>query len=780
MSGFRNPETPLGPEPGHRAAGAVFPRFHRVARDLAAGASIAMVRPVINRGFSGVVMLGIMGAAAACGSSGTESEPDTAASSETVGSLGLQLQTASGATLSSFKYVITGPGGFSRTDGVNIAGSRNLTALIGDLPVGSGFTVALTASTADGSLACTGSAGFNVLARATSVVSVHLQCREVPRTGGVVVNGDLNVCPAIDGLGASPAAVSVGNQLTLSATAHDSDAMPKALTYGWAVSSGTLSDATAREPKLTCTVAGDIVVTLDVTDGDCSDTQTATVTCGDTTPSGTPRVVINEVESNGGVPGDWVELYNAGTAAADISGWKFKDNDDTHTFYVIPAGTTLLPGAYYVLEEAQFGFGLGGADSARLYDALGTSVDSFSWTAHAALTYGRCASGSGPLGATTSTKAAANDCGTGTGGSSGSSSGGTGGAAGMGGASGGAGGPSGGSAGAGGTAGGGASLQAWPGTDAVVTVDEANYFGTNLSGLNYQPVVPGTGAAAVLWAVQNSPSKLFRLLFNGVSWVPDAENGWASGKLLHYATGTGAPDTEGVTKADWAGSSVYVSTERDNNNNSVSRLSILRFDSSGLAGELTALNDWNLTADLPVVGANLGLEAITFVPDAALLAGGFFDEATHAKYDPAVYPNHGGGLFFVGVEGNGFIYAYALDHATSGFVRVATFFSGQSGVMDLAYDREHDYLWGYHDNGFANKASVFRLDTAALSPTAGRFQVSRSFEHPSTLPNVNNEGITFAPDAECVAGQKSFFWSDDDATAGHAIRRGTIPCGAFL
>jgi hypothetical protein len=75
---------------------------------------------------------------------------------------------------------------------------------------------------------------------------------------------------------------------------------------------------------------------------------------------------------------------------------------------------------------------------------------------------------------------------------------------------------------------------------------------------------------------------------------------------------------------------------------------------------------------------------------------------------------------------------------------------------------------------------VFRLDTASLSPTAGRFQISSWFDHPSTLPNVNNEGITFAPDAECVAGQKSFFWSDDDATAGHSIRRGTIPCGAFL
>jgi hypothetical protein len=55
-------------------------------------------------------------------------------------------------------------------------------------------------------------------------------------------------------------------------------------------------------------------------------------------------IVINEVESNGGVPGDWAELHNDGPAAVDLSGWIFRDNDDTHT-YLIPSGTTLAPGA---------------------------------------------------------------------------------------------------------------------------------------------------------------------------------------------------------------------------------------------------------------------------------------------------------------------------------------------------------------------------------------------------------------------------------------------------
>ncbi|MEO5768284.1 MAG: lamin tail domain-containing protein, partial [Polyangia bacterium] len=475
----------------------------------------------------------------------------------------------------------------------------------------------------------------------------------------------------------------------------------------------------------------------------------------------TPQVTINEVESNGDAVGDWTELYNKGTSPADISGWKFKDNDDTHAFYILPAGTVVAPGGFYVMNVAQFTFGLGAPDSTRLFDAAGTLVDSYSWTTHAAGTYGRCPDGTGGFPDMTPTKGTANACGSGGGGAGGSA--GAGGNAGTGG-------------GAGTGSGGGASTSfAWPGTGSVVTVDELNTFGTNLSGLNYQPAA-GI-APAVLWAIQNGPSKLYRLLWNGFTWSSDPTDSWNTGKLLHYPDGLGAPDTEGLSKAEWTDNGIYVSTERDNNNSGVSRLSILRFDTTTTGAELTALNEWNLTTDLPVAGANAGLEAITYVPDTALVAGGFFDEAAQALYVPGNYPNHGTGLFFVGLEANGVIYGYALNHLTNTFARVATFGSGQVSIMDLAYDREVGYLWGYCDNTCNNKATVFRLNMNASSPTAGRFQVSRVFDRPSTLPNSNNEGITFAPESECVAGEKSFFWSDDDQINGHAIRRGTIFCG---
>ena len=470
-----------------------------------------------------------------------------------------------------------------------------------------------------------------------------------------------------------------------------------------------------------------------------------------------PIVRINEIESSQGTPGDWVELYNAGSSTVDLGGWGFKDNDDTHN-YLIPAGTTLAPGAYYLLEEAAFGFGLGAMESARLYDAAGALVDQHDWTAHAATTYGRCPNGSGAfVNQATVSKGAANDCGGGAAGMGGGAAGIGGGAAGMGG-------------GAAGTGGSVATLP-WPGDDAVVTVDEMNQFPSNLSGITYQPAT--AGSPAVLWAVLNSPSTLFRLVWNGTTFVNTSTDGWAAGKLLHYATGTGGPDSEGVTLAELDSPAIYVASERDNNASSVSRLSVLRFDLTAAGSELTATHDWNLTADLPVVGANLGLEAITWIPDSYLVAAGFGDQNLFKAYDPADYPGHGTGLFFVGVEATGLIHGYALDHAAGGFQRITTVSTGNAGVMGIDFDREAGNLWAYCDNTCGNRASVLQVGAG------GGFQIQRFYARPAGLPDSNNEGIAIAPESECTAGRKSFFWSDDSNFGAHALRQGNIVCGAL-
>jgi hypothetical protein len=75
---------------------------------------------------------------------------------------------------------------------------------------------------------------------------------------------------------------------------------------------------------------------------------------------------------------------------------------------------------------------------------------------------------------------------------------------------------------------------------------------------------------------------------------------------------------------------------------------------------------------------------------------------------------------------------------------------------------------------------VLDIDTRPGSATLGTFIIRRGFERPSGMANLNNEGFTMATESTCSAGFKATFYADDDSDAGHAIRRGSIPCGAFI
>ena len=465
-----------------------------------------------------------------------------------------------------------------------------------------------------------------------------------------------------------------------------------------------------------------------------------TVTKGTANDCSIPNSVkFNEVESSGGVPGDWAELFNTGGVSVDMSGYVFKDNDDTHT-YTIPAGTVIPAGGYFVIEEAVMGFGLGSADAVRLFDASGSPRDSYSWTTHASTTYGRCPNGTGAFFTmTTVTKGTVNNC---------------------------AAVPP------------GPAVEIWPGSNDVTAADGLNVFGQNLSGLVYEAAVGSS--PDVLWGAKNGVGSIYRLIFNGSIWTPDLTNGWANGKATKYTDGTGETDTEDLTFTTGSAAGMYIVSERNNSNNAVSRPSVLRYDVSGAGTTLTATNEWVLTADLPVVAANSGLEGITWIPDSYLVAQGFFDVTAAHAYNPAEYPNHGDGLFFVGLEGNGVVYVYALNHVTSGFSRIASFATGfPAGVMSVQFDRELGQLWAVCDDTCGGLSNIYVIDVTPASPTLGRMKLTHTFARPSTMPNINNEGFAFAPQSACVGGRKPAFWSDDSQTGGNAIRRASIPCVAF-
>ncbi len=428
-------------------------------------------------------------------------------------------------------------------------------------------------------------------------------------------------------------------------------------------------------------------------------------------------VRINEVESDGGSPGDWVELVNTGTTAVDVSAWVVKDNDDSHS-YKIASGTSLAAGAFLALDVDP-SFGLGGSDSARLFQADGsTLVDSYTWTDHATTTYGRCPDGTGAFTTTTaSTKGAANACG-------------------------------------------GGQSSSWPGGASVATADGSNVFGENLSGLSFES--PG-----VLWAVDNGPSKLYRLVPDGANWSPDTAGGWSSGKSLHYAGGGGDPDTEGVVVTP---DGMFAGTERDNDEDSTSRPEILRFDASSSASSLNATGEWNLTSDLPSLPANSGIEGISWVPDSFLTAHGFRDEHAGAAYDPAAYPGHGSGLYFAGVEDNGTIYAYALNLSSGGYTRIATITSGFPSVMDLEFEPATGHLWAVCDDTCQGRTSTLDINAQ------GGFTPTAVYDRPTGMPNLNNEGFAIAPQSACASGHKPVVWSDDTNDDGHALRAGTLNC----
>lgn len=188
----------------------------------------------------------------------------------------------------------------------------------------------------------------------------------------------------------------------------------------------------------------------------------------------------------------------------------------------------------------------------------------------------------------------------------------------------------------------------WPGKDTVSTADYFKEFEKNLSGLSYDASSNGSD---VLWAVQNSPSLLYKLNWNGTYWLSHDDE-WKRGKSITYGDGKSHPDSEDVTQTSTLGE-LYVCAEQNNDDkDDESRLSILRYIDDPMTPTLRATHEWILNDDLPDVDNNQGLEAITWIPDTFLVANHFVDDHTQELYDPAIYPNHGNGIFCVGLEGN--------------------------------------------------------------------------------------------------------------------------------
>ena len=188
-----------------------------------------------------------------------------------------------GVTINTVSYTITGPNNFMKSGSINVANSQTLSAVIGGIPAGNGYTITLTATGTDGTTSCGGSAMFNVTAGAVTKVNLTLDCHQAANTGSVSVNGTINVCPNLDAVSASPASVAVGASLSVSAAADDPDNGPSPLAYSWTASSGTLAGAKTASPTFTCNATGTATLSVTVSDGDpqasCAAQGSVQVTC---------------------------------------------------------------------------------------------------------------------------------------------------------------------------------------------------------------------------------------------------------------------------------------------------------------------------------------------------------------------------------------------------------------------------------------------------------------------------------------------------------------------
>jgi len=445
--------------------------------------------------------------------------------------------------------------------------------------------------------------------------------------------------------------------------------------------------------------------------------------------------VINEVESNGDDT-DWVELGNPGEVTLDLSGYILTDNepDKSSHRYVLPSGSTLPAGGLLLIDQKTttdpgFDFGLGGEDAVQLFapdadPATAEPVAGYAWSKHAAVTYGRCPDLTGQLqDTTTSTPGKPNDCSTPTPPST--------------------------------------SATPWPGGSTTTALDAVDEDRGDWSGIDVEPDA-GSGPGT-LWVVQNGDGELYRLT------SPDGGATWerAAGYRLRYPDGTGTVDTEGVTvTAAGSGAGIYVSSERDNDVKDTSRPAVLRYEPTTSGSELVATQEWNLAPDFPGLGANAGLEGITWIPDTWLTQHPVTDASTGADYDPTHYPGHGNGLFAVAVEGTAHVYLYALDN-DGGFHRIADIDSGFESLADVQFDAERNQLWAVCDDACQGQIATFSVQD-------GSFERTAVYARPADTANDANEGFAVAPLSTCRDGKVATYYVDDANTDGHSLRTGTL------
>jgi hypothetical protein len=209
------------------------------------------------------------------------------ASGGDVGTAGFQLDVGGGLVVNTVTSTLTLPNGTTQTQNFDVSpDDASISVYLGELPVGSGYQISLSASATNGA-DCAGKSNFKVKKDETVVVSVKLQCSggiADPDVGAAKIKGELipatGDCPAvIDRIEAAPSRV--GLNIPVSVEVFPVDGTPPIVTF--AATGGILS-ANATQPTrttFTCRAEGEFDVTAEVTRAGCVQHATARIKCID-------------------------------------------------------------------------------------------------------------------------------------------------------------------------------------------------------------------------------------------------------------------------------------------------------------------------------------------------------------------------------------------------------------------------------------------------------------------------------------------------------------------
>ncbi|HEX6243139.1 MAG TPA: hypothetical protein VFZ61_19635, partial [Polyangiales bacterium] len=225
-------------------------------------------------GTAGLLALAAIGGVHGCAE---EKGSDIASETGSIGEVGLKLTLPDGVTINSVNYTVTGgPSSVTRSGTVDVTNSNVLRFRVGNLPVGAGYNISLSAST-NGGDSCASSAGFTVENNVVTAVTMTLTCG-----GGVVIQpdngGDLNVnaqvvvdagvsCPVATGVSSLPLEVLTNSALDLTGYASSTSS---SIVYAWSGQGGSFSSTNTAATSYTCQTPGLHSLTFSITSPGCT------------------------------------------------------------------------------------------------------------------------------------------------------------------------------------------------------------------------------------------------------------------------------------------------------------------------------------------------------------------------------------------------------------------------------------------------------------------------------------------------------------------------------